>query len=88
MLTLCDLSKFFDVETFLNSMKKKPNLRIHFYFEESVDPGNINAYIDKLVAAGIPDSRPPYFGYGFIDAERRSQLESLRYAYDLWLTCK
>uniref|UniRef100_A0A914QL00 Uncharacterized protein n=1 Tax=Panagrolaimus davidi TaxID=227884 RepID=A0A914QL00_9BILA len=64
-------------------MKKKPNLRIYFHFEESVDPGKVNAYIDKLVAAGLPDSRPPYFNSGFIDAKRRSQLENLRKAYDL-----
>uniref|UniRef100_A0A914PWG9 Uncharacterized protein n=1 Tax=Panagrolaimus davidi TaxID=227884 RepID=A0A914PWG9_9BILA len=83
MLTLCDLSKFFDVETFLNSMKKKPNLRIYFYFEKSVKPGKVNAYIDKLVDAGIPDSCPPEFDYDFIDFERRSQLKNLRKAYDL-----
>uniref|UniRef100_A0A914PL95 Uncharacterized protein n=1 Tax=Panagrolaimus davidi TaxID=227884 RepID=A0A914PL95_9BILA len=64
-------------------MKKKPNLLIHFNFEKSVDPGKINAYIDKLVAAGIPDSWPPFFDYGFIDSERRSQLKNLYKTYDL-----
>uniref|UniRef100_A0A914QDF8 Uncharacterized protein n=1 Tax=Panagrolaimus davidi TaxID=227884 RepID=A0A914QDF8_9BILA len=63
-------------------MKKKPNLRIHFHFEKSVYHKKINAYIDKLVAAGIPDSRPPYFDYNIIDSERRSQLEYLHKAYD------
>uniref|UniRef100_A0A914QN89 Uncharacterized protein n=1 Tax=Panagrolaimus davidi TaxID=227884 RepID=A0A914QN89_9BILA len=82
-LFLYDLTKFFDVEIFLNSMKKKPNLHIYFQFEESVDPGKVNAYIDKLVAADELDSRPPYFDYGFLDAERRSQLRNLRNAYDL-----
>uniref|UniRef100_A0A914QW14 Uncharacterized protein n=1 Tax=Panagrolaimus davidi TaxID=227884 RepID=A0A914QW14_9BILA len=82
-LYLCSLTKFFDVESFLNSMKKKPNLRIHLRFENFVDPGKVNAYIDKLVAAGIPDSRPPQFDSGFIDAKRRSQLENLQKAYDL-----
>uniref|UniRef100_A0A914PNX3 Uncharacterized protein n=1 Tax=Panagrolaimus davidi TaxID=227884 RepID=A0A914PNX3_9BILA len=64
-------------------MKKKPNLGIIFNFEKSVNPRKVNAYIDKLVAAGIPDSRPPYFGYGFLDAKRDSQLDNLRKAYDL-----
>uniref|UniRef100_A0A914Q5E1 Uncharacterized protein n=1 Tax=Panagrolaimus davidi TaxID=227884 RepID=A0A914Q5E1_9BILA len=84
-LDLWDLTKFFDIEPFLNSMKKKkPNLHIYFHFEISVDPEKVNAYIDKLVAAaGIPDSRPPYFTYDFIDAIRRSQLENLHKAYDL-----
>uniref|UniRef100_A0A914PHX9 DUF38 domain-containing protein n=1 Tax=Panagrolaimus davidi TaxID=227884 RepID=A0A914PHX9_9BILA len=83
MLSLWNLTEFFDVEPFLNSMKKKPNLHIYFYFEKSVDPGKVNAYIDKRVAAGIPDSRPPHFDYGFIDSERHSQLQNLRIAYDL-----
>uniref|UniRef100_A0A914PMN8 Uncharacterized protein n=1 Tax=Panagrolaimus davidi TaxID=227884 RepID=A0A914PMN8_9BILA len=84
MLSLCDLTKFFDVESFLNSMKKKPNLHIYFYFENSVDPGKVNAYIDKLVAAaGLPDSRPPDFDKCFIGSERYSQLKNLRKAYDL-----
>uniref|UniRef100_A0A914QMT6 Uncharacterized protein n=1 Tax=Panagrolaimus davidi TaxID=227884 RepID=A0A914QMT6_9BILA len=82
-LYLFGLTKFFDVETFLNSMKKKPNLCIHFDFEKFVDPANVNAYIDKLVAAAELDSRPPEFDYGFIDSERRSQLENLRKAYYL-----
>uniref|UniRef100_A0A914P6L6 Uncharacterized protein n=1 Tax=Panagrolaimus davidi TaxID=227884 RepID=A0A914P6L6_9BILA len=64
-------------------MKRKPNLRIYFDFEESVDPRKVKAYIDKLVAADELDSRPPYFDCGFIDSERRSQLENLRKAYDL-----
>uniref|UniRef100_A0A914Q5V8 Uncharacterized protein n=1 Tax=Panagrolaimus davidi TaxID=227884 RepID=A0A914Q5V8_9BILA len=64
-------------------MKKKPNLRINLHFEKSVDRGKVNAYIDKLVAAGIPDSRPPYFYFLFTDSERISQLENLRKAYDL-----
>uniref|UniRef100_A0A914PKN7 Uncharacterized protein n=1 Tax=Panagrolaimus davidi TaxID=227884 RepID=A0A914PKN7_9BILA len=83
ILFLCYLTKFFDVEPFLNSMKKKPNLHIHLRFEKSVDPGNVNAYIDKIVAAGIPDSCPPHFDKWFIDAKRHSQLENLRKEYDL-----
>uniref|UniRef100_A0A914Q4A2 Uncharacterized protein n=1 Tax=Panagrolaimus davidi TaxID=227884 RepID=A0A914Q4A2_9BILA len=84
MLSLYDLTKFFDVEAFLNSMKKKPNLFIHFHFEKSVAPRNVNAYIDKLVAADKLVSRPPYFNYGFLDAERRSQLQNLQNAFDLY----
>uniref|UniRef100_A0A914R3K3 Uncharacterized protein n=1 Tax=Panagrolaimus davidi TaxID=227884 RepID=A0A914R3K3_9BILA len=80
ILNLWNLTKFFDIEPFLNSMKKKPNLRIYFHFEESVAPGNVNAYIDKLVAADKLDSRPPYFYSCFIASKK---LENLRKAYDL-----
>uniref|UniRef100_A0A914PIL8 Uncharacterized protein n=1 Tax=Panagrolaimus davidi TaxID=227884 RepID=A0A914PIL8_9BILA len=59
-LELCRLTDEFDFEEFLTSMKRKPNLEISLNFLKSVNGKKIDAYIDKLVAAGIPDSYPPY----------------------------
>uniref|UniRef100_A0A914QD73 Uncharacterized protein n=1 Tax=Panagrolaimus davidi TaxID=227884 RepID=A0A914QD73_9BILA len=61
-LTLGCLPHSFEFEEFLNDIKKKPNLYVKIHFVRVTRMRKtICAYIDKILAAGIPDSCPPYF---------------------------